>query len=157
MIRYSLLCANEHEFESWFADSDAFETQAKRGLVACPVCDSTKVRKAIMAPRLAIDARAPVEHEAPSSSGAAPEAGRMMAVASERDREMRVLLRALRDHVKANADDVGEKFPELARKMHYGEVEHRSIYGKSTIEDAQALREEGIEVHPLPILPDDRN
>ncbi|WP_342360396.1 DUF1178 family protein [Terrarubrum flagellatum] len=155
MIRYSLVCDKEHEFESWFPDSASYDAQAKRGLVACPACNSTKVRKAMMAPRVAtreVDAK-----PMPPSPPIPAEAAQAMALASARDQEMRAMLRALRDHVKANAEDVGEKFPEVARQMHYGEVEHRSIYGQSSIEDAQALHEEGIEVHPLPILPDDRN
>lgn len=156
MIRYALICDNEHEFESWFPDSDAFDAQAKRGFIACPTCASAKVAKAIMAPRLAtrhltIEAAEPA---APEPAAPAPDQSLAMAPA---DRDVRTMLRALRDHLKANADDVGEKFPELARKMHYGETEQRSIYGKSSFADAKALHDEGIEVHPLPILPDDRN
>lgn len=153
MIRYSLLCEKDHAFESWFPDSVSYEKQAKRGFVSCPACNSIKVRKAIMAPRVATSETT----AAPSGEPPATADNQTVAMASERDREMRAMLRALRDHVKANADDVGEKFPEVARKMHYGEVEHRSIYGRSSLEEAKAMREEGIEVHPLPILPDDRN
>lgn len=156
MIRYSLNCDSAHEFESWFPDSASFDMQVKRGFVTCPTCGSIKVGKAIMAPRV----RTSESVEAPTAPPApapAPDAGTALAMAAGRDAEMRAMLRALRDHVKANADDVGDKFAETARKMHYGEVEHRSIYGQSTIDDARALHEEGIEIHPLPILPDDRN
>lgn len=153
MIRYSLICDKEHEFESWFPDSDSFDMQAKRGFVTCPTCGSIKIRKAIMAPRVRTGESAETRIAPP----AAPEAAAALPMASGRDAELRAMLRALRDHVKANAEDVGDKFAETARRMHYGETEHRSIYGQSTIEDARALHEEGIEVHPLPILPDDRN
>jgi hypothetical protein len=156
MIRYSLICDSEHEFESWFASSEAFEAQAARGLVECPVCGSARTTKAIMAPRLA----ARRDHDAPAAvpaTATADQAGQPMAMASGADHDLRAMLRTLRDHIKAHADDVGEKFPELARKMHYGEAERRSIYGQSSLDEARALRDEGIEVHPLPILPEDRN
>jgi hypothetical protein len=80
-----------------------------------------------------------------------------MAILSEREREFRAMLRAIREHVTKNAEDVGDRFPDEARKMHYGEVEHRSIYGEASLADARALIEEGIEVHPLPLVPDERN
>jgi hypothetical protein len=159
MIRYSLICDKGHEFESWFADSAAYDKQAKRKLVNCPVCGSAKVEKAIMAPRLSSGtkkrggATAPVE--APEVP--APEAPAPVAMMSPQEREFRAKLKELRDHLTKNADDVGAKFPEEARKMHYGEAEHRSIYGVASPEDAKDLAEEGIEFHPLPILPDERN
>jgi hypothetical protein len=160
MIRYSLVCDQGHDFESWFADSAAYDNQAKRKLVTCPHCGSAKVEKAIMAPRLARSkkAAAPIEAppsaEAPAPAAAAPAP---VAIISPQERELRAKLKELRDHLTKNADNVGAKFPEQARKMHYGEIEHRSIYGEATPEDAKALAEEGIEFHPLPILPDDRN
>lgn len=154
MIRYSLICDRGHEFESWFRDSASFDSQSKRGLVSCPGCESTKISKTIMAPRVSTSeakeaARAPL---APAA-----DAGEQFQLAAAPDAELRAKLRALRDYVKANAENVGDKFADTARKMHYGEVEHRSIYGQSTPEDAKALHDEGIEFHPLPLLPDDRN
>jgi hypothetical protein len=80
-----------------------------------------------------------------------------VAMTSPAERELRRKLKALRDHVTKNAQYVGARFPEEARKMHYGEIEHRSIYGEATSEEAKALHEEGVEFHPLPILPDDHN
>ena len=161
MIRYSLVCDKGHDFESWFADSTAYDKQAKRKLVACPHCGSAKVDKAIMAPRLAGSktGKAPVEAPPVEAPAAAPEpaAPAPVAMLSPQERELRSKLKELRDHLTKNADNVGKKFPEQARKMHYGEVEHRSIYGEASPEDAKALAEEGIEFHPLPILPDDRN
>jgi hypothetical protein len=155
MIRYALACDNGHEFESWFADSAAYDKQAKRGLVACPHCGSIKVGKAIMAPRLTGARKRDriVPTEAPAAApGKAP-----VAMISPQEQELRGKLKELRDHLTKNADHVGTKFPEEARKMHYGEAEHRSIYGEASPEDAKALAEEGIEFHPLPILPDERN
>lgn len=166
MIRYSLVCDKGHEFESWFADSAAYDKQAKRKLVSCPVCGSAKVEKAIMAPRLSsgkkeravttmpVEAPAP---EAPATETPAAETSAPVAMMSSQERELRSKLKELRDHLTKNADNVGTKFPEEARKMHYGETEHRSIYGVASPEDAKDLAEEGIEFHPLPILPDERN
>jgi hypothetical protein len=161
MIRYALVCDHGHDFESWFADSAAYEKQAKRKLIACPLCGSAKVEKAIMAPRLAGARKgaAPIEMPAeapPEVPAAAPEKA-PVAMISPQERELRAKLKELRDHLTQNADNVGAKFPEEARKMHYGEIEHRSIYGEATPDDAKALAEEGIEFHPLPILPDERN
>jgi hypothetical protein len=157
MIRYTLACAQGHQFESWFADSAAFERQAKRKLVACPHCGSSKVDKAIMAPRLAgarkrkAAAEVPVGNEAPAAAPAP------VAMLSPQEQELRSKLKELRDHLTKNADNVGAKFPEEARKIHYGEKEHRSIYGVASPEEAKDLAEEGIQFHPLPTLPDERN
>jgi hypothetical protein len=156
MIRYTLLCEKDHEFESWFADSAAYDRQVRRQLVTCPQCGSTKVEKAIMAPRLAAGAKNAVPNEAPQPS-APPAAPAPVAMLSPQERELRAKLKELRDHLTKNAENVGSRFPEEARKMHYGEIEHRSIYGEATPEDAKALAEEGIEFHPLPLLPDDKN
>jgi hypothetical protein len=149
LIRYNLVCADGHEFESWFSSSKACDTQLKRKLVACPVCDSTKVEKAIMAPSLLGSARKPDQ---------ATDAGRQPAVLlSDKDREMRAMLKSLREHVKQNAEHVGGEFPKLAREMHYGETERRSIYGDAKPEEVRSLLEEGVDVQPLPILPEERN
>jgi len=164
LIRYALVCGRSHTFESWFASSAAFDSQAKRGLVTCPVCGSAKVDKAVMAPRLARKDRrvsAPRAEPAPAAAEPAPSAPAAektpVAMMSPPEREFRAKLRELRDHLVKNADYVGPKFPEEARKMHYGEIEHRSIYGEASPDEARALTEEGIEFHPLPRLPDDRN
>ena len=155
MIRYNLICDKRHEFESWFQSSAAYDKQAKRGLVSCPACGSAKVEKAIMAPRLARkDKSTPIVAPAEDAPAEAPSP---VAMLSPQEQEFRKKLKELRDHLTANADNVGKKFPEEARKMHYGEIEHRSIYGEATAQDAKALHEEGIEFHPLPVLPDERN
>ncbi|MBN8980152.1 MAG: DUF1178 family protein [Rhizobiales bacterium] len=153
MIRYALRCERGHEFESWFQSSSAYEVQSRRGLVTCPRCDSAKVEKAIMAPRIAGKKKSqPVD-----TPVAAPEPASSQLVMSPQERELVTKLRELRDHVVKNADNVGKKFPEEARRMHYGESEQRAIYGEATAEEAKSLVEEGVEVAPLPILPDDRN
>jgi len=149
VIRYALCCEAGHAFESWFNNSAAFDRQAARGLVSCPMCGSAKVEKAIMAPALSGAGRempAPVEQEKTP-----------VAIVSKEEVEVRKKLKELRDHITKSADYVGEKFPEEARRMHYGEIEHRSIYGEASPETARSLADEGIEFHPLPRLPDERN
>jgi hypothetical protein len=166
MIRYTLVCNKRHEFESWFANSAAYDKQAKRGLVTCPLCGSAKVEKALMTPRLArADTPsprkpAPAQPLPASPTEAAPAATPTptpVAMISPQEQEFRQKLRELRDHLVKNAENVGPRFPEEARKMHYGEAEHRSIYGIASPEDAKELNEEGIEFSPLPVLPDERN
>ena len=156
MIRYALHCDKGHDFETWFPSSGAYDRQAGRGLISCPLCGSTKVEKAIMAPSLA---RKDKSTSVPAETGnAAPaEPTSPVAMMSPQEQELRKKLKELRDHLTANADNVGKRFPEEARKIHYGETEHRSIYGEASAQDARELREEGIEFHPLPVLPDERN
>jgi hypothetical protein len=176
MIRYALVCDKHHEFESWFTNSAAYDKQAKRGLIACPLCGSVKVEKALMTPRLGrSDASSnhssahPQSNEhaesnerapAPQPAEAAPEAAERLApvaMMTPQEQALRQKLRELRDHIVKNAENVGQRFPEEARKMHYGEAEHRSIYGVASPKDAEALHEEGISFSALPVLPDDRN
>jgi hypothetical protein len=164
MILYNLVCAKGHEFESWFAGSAAYDKQAKRGLVECPLCGSTNVEKALMTPRLAGTRKSmPAASDAPGPAApepvvpAASEPPAPVAMISPQEQEFRTKLRELREHLVKNAENVGQQFPEEARKMHYGEKEHRSIYGTASPDDARALHEEGIEFAPLPVLPDERN
>lgn len=153
MIRYSLRCDRGHIFESWFADAAAYDAQRKRKLVGCPSCDSVKVEKAIMAPQIARKGRSKAKSPETTSAEVSAPASLMMA----KEQEFRAKLRELRDHVTKNADNVGEKFPDEARKMHYGEIEHRPIYGEASPSEARAMIDEGLEVSPLPTLPEDRN
>lgn len=163
MIRYALACDKGHDFDSWFQDSGAFDKQAKRGLVTCPHCGSAKVEKAIMAPgilapRVSGTRKRGATNREAEIAPAEPGANKTpVAMISPQEQEFRAKLKELREHIVKNADDVGQKFPEEARKMHYGETEHRSIYGVASPEDARELAEEGIEFLPVPILPDDRN
>ena len=165
MIRYSLVCDRRHEFEIWFKSSADYDRQSKRGLVTCPDCGSAKVDKALMAPALGRGSRkgaaapapdAPQPQE-PSAAPAATEAKTPVAMVSPQEREFRTKLKELRDHLTKNAENVGGKFPEQARKMHYGEIEHRSIYGEASPQEAKELYDEGVEFHPLPVLPEERN
>jgi hypothetical protein len=150
VIRYTLACGKKHEFESWFADSAAYDKQAKRGLVTCPQCGSAKVEKAIMAPQLAN-----TKKRGKATVTSAP--AEPVAMLSPQETELRQKLKEIRDHLTKNSEHVGPKFSEEARKMHYGEIEHRSIYGEASPDQAKELAEEGIEFHPLPVLPDERN
>jgi hypothetical protein len=169
MIKYTLRCERGHEFESWFKNSAAYDNQRKRGLVACPGCGSAKVEKAIMAPRLARSESAEPEPH-PAEPGPPPPAAALpvpmpmapprkgtVAIMSAQERELRKKLKELREHIVKNADYVGQRFPEQARKIHYGEIEHRSSYGEASPEEAKELHDEGIAFHPLPILPDEFN
>ena len=133
MILFDLRCAEDHEFEAWFRDSASFEAQSAASEITCPVCGGADVAKAPMAPRLA-----------PRKNSDAKPAEDVMA--------MRVI-EELRRHVRENCDDVGDKFPEEARKIHYGEAEKRGIYGEATKAEARELTEEGVEIHQLPHLP----
>jgi hypothetical protein len=172
MIRYSLQCERGHAFESWFQDSASYDRQAKRGLVSCPACNSTKVEKSIMAPQIPrkgrtteqriveeTSAKARSRRKSTDTSVPAPASTAVPAEPMLMSQQSELLgkLRELRDHIKANADDVGQQFPEEARKMHYGEIEHRPIYGEASPTEAKALIEEGVDVIPLPALPEDRN
>lgn len=152
MIRYALTCENRHGFESWFHSSAAFDDQVARGLLVCPVCSSKKVDKAMMAPTVARRERPRPAARAPAGEDKSP-----VALLSEHERELRTKLKDLRDQLIKNADYVGPQFAEEARKMHYGEIEHRSIYGEASLEEAASLREDGIAFHPLPYLPNERN
>lgn len=142
MIRFSLRCAAEHDFQGWFRNNADFDRQRDGGLIACPTCGSDRVEKSLMAPAVAGSRQEP---EKPDLS-ARPE----RAEAMEK-------LRAFVRHVKANADDVGRDFPEEARKIHFGEAPVRGIYGEAKPEEARALVEEGIDVLPLPGLPQEKN
>jgi len=156
MIRYHLRCERGHAFESWFQSSAAYESQEKRKLVNCPACGSAKVERAIMAPQIVSkkgrDATAP--EPAATTEVTAPASTPLMMA---QERELRAKIKELRDHIVKNADNVGERFPNEARKMHYGDIEHRPIYGEASPDEARSLIDEGVEVSPLPVLPDDRN
>ena len=155
MIRYNLRCDRGHAFESWFQSSNAYESQEKRSLVSCPACGSAKVERAIMAPQIVSKRKDRAEPAAVAPTEAAAPTSTPLMMAQER--ELRAKLKELRDHIVKNADNVGERFPNEARKMHYGDIEHRPIYGEASPEEARSLIDEGVEVSPLPVLPDDRN
>lgn len=141
MIQYSLQCSKGHRFDAWFKNAAAFDDQQARGIVHCAVCDDGAVEKALMAPALARTDTGKV-----SLSSGHPDA-----------RKFRELLRAYRQKVMSQADNVGDKFAEEARKIHFKEVEERGIYGQATRDEVIALAEEGIEFMPLPDLPEEHN
>jgi hypothetical protein len=147
MIRYDLQCENGHSFDGWFRDSAAYDAQAAARLVTCSVCGSTTVEKQLMAPRLGVKAnRKDSEPQKMLAGPMEPKAQALLKV-----------MRELRSEVEKNAENVGRQFAEEARRIHYGEAEKRGIYGEATGEEARNLIEEGIDVHPLPKLPEDSN
>ena len=129
MIRYDLRCDNGDEFDAWFGSMADFDVQSERGMIACPHCGSTHVRKAVMAPAV----------QSSRAKDARNERAVAMAMASK-----------VREHIKDNFDYVGDKFADEARKMHAGESEERAIWGEATAEEAKALEEEGVPASPLP-------
>ncbi|WP_271897346.1 DUF1178 family protein [Candidatus Phyllobacterium onerii] len=137
MIHFSLHCDDDHEFEGWFRSNDDFDAQVEKQLVSCPVCGSDKVGKALMAPSVA--------------TGRQKEkiAIAMSKMASE--------LREMAKKVRENSDYVGSDFAEQARKIHFGEAEQRGIYGEATRDEVEALVDDGVDVMPLPVFPDDHN
>ena len=172
MIRYALACPDAHAFEAWFANSAAFEDQREAGLLACPLCGSTAVDRALMAPAVSTarskegrgrqESLAGAEGTASEGGGesrASPESSEPMRLAANVPERQEVVaaLRKLRRHLTEKADYVGPKFAEEARRIHYNEAEKRGIYGEATPDDARALAEEGIAFHPLPSLPEDHN
>jgi hypothetical protein len=151
MIRYALSCAGQHRFEAWFTGSEAFERQRSDGAIACPLCGSTTIEKALMAPAVSSSRRKETVR------AAVKEAAVRVAANVPEHSEMTEMLRKLRKDVTENAEYVGEKFPEEARRIHYNETEKRGIYGEASPDEARSLADEGIEFHPLPVLPEDHN
>ncbi|MCC7429081.1 MAG: DUF1178 family protein [Alphaproteobacteria bacterium] len=169
MILYTLRCSQDHQHEGWFKDSATFERLARRGALACPACGDTKVGRALMAPAVASKKEAvnpqkpprrrkeappaaPAGAEAPATpapAAAAPAA----AAAGPLPDQVRAVLMRLREEVEKNCDYVGSRFPEEARRIHKGQGPARGIYGEASKAEAEALKEEGIEVDSIPWLP----
>lgn len=158
MIVFDLKCSDGHLFESWFRSSSAYEEQKSAGLVECPYCGSVEVEKAPMAPNVAAkgNQRAepvnisanPLPEETPAKAVApAPQLSPELKELAEKAASA---MAELQSHVEKNCENVGKDFAEEARKIHYGETEERGIYGESSLEEAQELLEEGIDVMPLP-------
>jgi hypothetical protein len=133
MISFNLICSKGHEFGGWFPSSDSFETQVKKKQVPCPDCGDTKVSKSIMAPTVAAKSTVKEKRKADAA-------------------KLRKMLGEVRDHVEKNFDDVGDEFPEEARRIYYGESEPRDIYGNASDEEAEDLADEGVPVGRLPWL-----
>ena len=141
MIRFALICEHEHEFEGWFRSNDDFDTQKKRGFVDCPSCGSHKVQKALMAPAVST----------------ARKQETIALAMGEAQKQALAQLKAMAEKVRENADYVGDKFAEEARKIHFGETDPRGIYGEATLDEAKSLAEDGVEFMPIPSFPEDRN
>ncbi|MGX1308374.1 hypothetical protein AB7M35_003132 [Amorphus suaedae] len=157
MIRYSLTCDARHGFEAWFRSADDCDRQIADGTLACPACGSSAIDRALMAPSISKSVRAPRTADPSAPPPEAPDQAQALMPHNPKLAQMAAALKELRERITANADDVGERFPEEARRIHYGESEARGIYGQASPEEAAALVEEGVEVMPLPMLPDDRN
>jgi len=141
MIRYVLKCRSEHEFEVWFSKGSDFEVQSKKGLIACPNCGDIKISKAIMSPAIStsIKARKPVIGHAEKSD-----------IDPETAKKLAVMAAEIRSEIGKHCEDVGDKFVDEARAIHYGEKDARPIYGKATPKQAADLKGEGVKIAPLP-------
>lgn len=154
----NLQCAHQHSFEGWFASEDDFQSQLARGLVECPMCSDKAVQKMPSAPRLNLGGHAAPAAASSAPSEATPGAPALTAVAPAQAEANNVMnpaaqaafLKALRQ-VMANTEDVGERFADEARRMHYGDTEARNIRGQASMKETVELLEEGIEVMPLPL------
>ncbi len=136
MIRYSLICDKEHQFDSWFQSADAFDKLLSASMVTCAVCGGTDVRKSVMAPRIGKATDTNVDRPLSAPASTAEQA-----------------FKELREKVEANSEDVGTNFAAEARKIHEGETPERSIYGQAKPDEAKALIEDGVPVMPLPFMP----
>jgi hypothetical protein len=152
MIKFVLRCAQGHEFESWFQSGDVFNSQAKSGLIACPLCQATEVNKAVMAPAVASRTSEEASESSPETNSQPPSA-----LLDKSGLEMRALFTAIRKRVFEVAEDVGVRFAEEARNIHAGLVPERPIHGKAKYDDARELIEEGVAIFPLPPALDDFN
>lgn len=141
MIQYSLVCENSHKFDAWFRNAEAYDEQQKRGIVTCPICTTGAVSKAMMAPSV---------NRAGSEKVS-------LSIGHPQHAQLRAAMQALRTKVTSEADYVGDKFAEEARKIHFKEVDPRGIYGEATREEVAGLLEEGVDFMPLPSLPEEHN
>ncbi len=147
MISFTLCCDNGHEFDGWFRNGAAFDEQVAASALSCPACGSEKVEKALMAPGIPAKSN--------KKTGTPP--GVYAGAPDPKVKELIEQVRKLRQHVEDTAEYVGDKFPEEARKIHYEETEKRGIFGEASVEEARELLEEGVEVLPVPTLPEDHN
>ena len=147
MICFSLVCGNDHGFEGWFRDGATFDRQAGDGGISCPECGDTAVRKAMMAPA--------VVRSGSRSRAVAEPAAKFAAMPDEAKAAIMIaMVRKMREHVETHFENVGDRFPDEARRIHYGDAEEREIYGRASPEEARELVEEGIGVHMLPDVPE---
>lgn len=156
MIVFDVSCSNDHVFEGWFKDSESFDEQVAAGAVECPVCGDSNVHKALMAPRLGGLKKGKDEAVSQTTLPVLPDAvadAAPNAAMGPSDAKLNDFIEALHEmkkHVEENSDYVGDKFPEEARKIHYGEAEARSIHGEATPDEAEELLDEGVDFHRIP-------
>lgn len=141
MIRYDLRCDGGHGFDGWFRSSADFDRHQGGGLLSCPHCGSAEIAKALMAP--AVSTR--------------EETSREVVLLGDEEQKLRAMLKSVREEVTRNAENVGPRFAEVARKMHEGEMERASVYGRASSDEVRALAEDGVDFCPLPSLPDEGN
>ncbi len=152
MIRFDLICEHAHEFDGWFDSNDAYEDQHKSGYVSCPICGSAEISKQLMAPGI------PAKTNTSKVEISTEKTQKLLAASKTPEmKELVKIVRKMRKEVKKSADNVGDNFAEEARKIHYNEAPARGIYGQATIDEAKELMEEGVEVMPMPTLPEDGN
>jgi hypothetical protein len=157
MIRYALTCSNAHTFDAWFRSAEDFDAQRERGLLSCPTCGDGAVAKALMAPAVVSRRAPPAERAVPPAVRPGPSGAVPAALPSPETAEMVERLRALKAELLKGSEDVGGRFAEEARRIHYGESPARTVHGQASLDDARALVEEGVGILPLPVLPDERN
>tara|TARA_B100000989_G_scaffold208889_1_gene158423 strand:- start:24 stop:449 length:426 start_codon:yes stop_codon:yes gene_type:complete len=141
MIRYDLVCVNEHFFESWFKDSESYQKQLEANEIVCPKCNSSNISKSLMAPGI------PKKTNTKNGN----------VIANSSSSSINNAIRKIRDEIKKNSEYVGDQFPEEARKIYYNEAEMRSIYGKASKKEITELVDEGIDIIQIPEIPDDKN
>ena len=173
MIRYRLVCSRNHEFDAWFASSSAYDSQEKAGHLSCPQCGDSSITRAVMAPRISRSAKHGSSGEPPGNDPHAPPLGEpnsgmpasphaapaLRPRGSEGQRLKSALseLHALREKILSKSEYVGPRFSEEARRIHHEEAPDRAIHGEATAEEVRELVEDGIEVAPIPRLPEDGN
>jgi hypothetical protein len=141
VIHYSLVCDRSHKFDGWFSNAAAYDSQKTRGLVTCPICLTNAVDKALMAPAI----------------GRAGSDKVSLSIGHPQHTQLREAMVALRNKVTSEADYVGDKFAEEARKIHFKEVDPHGIYGEATREEVAAMVEDGVDFMPLPSIPEEHN
>lgn len=161
MIQYSLVCDSEHKFDAWFRNAEAYDVQHKKGIVTCPICGTSQVTKALMAPAVSVQSRTRDAEQVTAQSGpvaAAPSAEKVSLSSGHPDQaELRATIKALREKLTSEADYVGDRFASEARKIHDNEAPQRGIYGEATSEEVAGLVEDGIDFMPIPNVPEDHN
>lgn len=146
MIVFDLKCSNGHEFEGWFASTEEYDQQIKKKQVICPICNSYKITKGLMAPNIQ-------SKKSDNSKSNIKEKNNLQNDKKINQKEVLIELRKLQKYIENNSDDVGNRFAEEARKMYYGETDSRAIRGEATSEEAEELNDEGIPFTRIPSLP----